>query len=74
MVKFSIYLNKRVFVMSIYRVLQIPSIETHTLDLSDWDATRTLVQSLGPIDLLVNNAGIIKVTPFLEVSKEEVDT
>ncbi|XP_060568417.1 L-xylulose reductase-like [Ruditapes philippinarum] len=39
---------------------EVPSIETRLLDISEWDKTREVVENLGPIDLLVNNAGIIK--------------
>lgn len=52
---------------------QTPNIETHTLDLADWDATRKLLTGLGPVDLLVNNAGTSIVKPFLEFTKEELD-
>lgn len=52
---------------------QVPSIETHAIDLTDWDATRALVQSLGEIDLLVNNAGTVILTSFFNVTKEELD-
>ncbi|XP_060568418.1 L-xylulose reductase-like [Ruditapes philippinarum] len=52
---------------------EVPSIETRLLDISEWDKTREVVENLGPIDLLVNNAGIIKHTPFLEITKEEFD-
>lgn len=31
------------------------------------------VASLGAVDVLVNNAGVIRITPFLEISEEEWD-
>jgi NAD(P)-dependent dehydrogenase (short-subunit alcohol dehydrogenase family) len=43
------------------------------LDISDWDITRKTVEDIGQIDFLVNNAAVIKRTPFLEVTKEELD-
>ena len=52
-------------------ILQAPGTETHSIDMTDWDATRALVESLGPIDLLVNNAGDSVIAPFLEVKKED---
>ena len=39
-------------------------------DLSDWDATRKVIESLGRIDLLVNNVGVSCPVPFVEVTKE----
>jgi len=35
--------------------------------------TRKAVETIGPIDLLVNNAGISIVQPLLEVSEEAAD-
>ena len=57
----------------IFNHFQIPDMETHRLDLTDWDATREVVQSLGRIDLLVNNAGTCKIKPFLESTKEDLN-
>jgi len=54
-------------------ILQVPSIETRLVDITEWDAVRTIVEGLGPIDLLVNNAGITNWTPFLDVTKQELD-
>jgi len=39
-------------------VEELPEIKSVVVDLSDWDAARKAVQDIGPIDLLVNNAGI----------------
>lgn len=52
---------------------EVPSIEIYNVDIAEWDKTRSIVQSIGPIDLLVNNAGITNWTSFLEVTKEELD-
>ena len=54
-------------------LFQAPGTEIHSIDLTDWDATRTLVETLGPIDLLVNNAGVTVISPFLDVKKDDVD-
>ncbi|XP_053392155.1 L-xylulose reductase-like, partial [Mercenaria mercenaria] len=32
-----------------------------------------IVGDIGPIDMLVNNAAVVKHTPFLDVTKEELD-
>ena len=40
---------------------EVPEIKTIACDLSDWDLTKSIVQGLirdGPIDLLLNNAGV----------------
>ncbi len=46
-------------------------------DLADPDATRDalgrLVRALGGVDILVNDAGILRITPLLEISVEEWD-
>ena len=46
-------------------------------DLTDGGAARRLVEeaetAIGPLTALVNNAGIMPVTPFLEISPEEWD-
>jgi len=55
-------------------VHQVPSVETLTLDIADWDATRTAVQAISDVDLLVNNAGVNRLAPFLDVTKEQLDT
>ncbi|KAH3869390.1 L-xylulose reductase-like [Dreissena polymorpha] len=52
---------------------EVPSIETRVVDIADWDATRKIVQDLGRIDLLINNAGITNWTGFLDVTQQELD-
>lgn len=47
--------------------------ETIAVDLVDVAATQTAVEALGPIDLLVNNAGVAILEPFLETSVEAFD-
>jgi L-xylulose reductase len=59
--------------LNVFKNAQCPSIETVTPDLSDWTSTREVVGSLGPFDLLVNNAGVNKLTPFLEQTEEDLD-
>jgi len=52
---------------------QCPDIRPVCVDLSDWDSTRKAVEALGQIDLLVNNAGVYREQPFLEVDQESFD-
>lgn len=44
------------------------------VDVNDWNSTRNAVESLGPIDVLVNNAGIAILEPFMEVTPEHFDS
>jgi len=39
----------------------------------DWQSTQSIVKSLGNIDLLVNNAGITEITPFIDVTSDTFD-
>jgi len=50
-----------------------PKIQPICVDLRDWDATRKAIQNILPIDLLVNNAAIAYLSPFLDVTPEEFD-
>lgn len=43
------------------------------VDLQDWNATRKAVQSILPIDLLVNNAGVAYLSSFLDTTPEGFD-
>ena len=42
------------------------------IDLQDWHKTREVLKTIGHVDLLVNNAAIIKMAPFLETKKEDL--
>ncbi|XP_030061043.1 L-xylulose reductase [Microcaecilia unicolor] len=53
---------------------ECPGIEVICVDLADWNATETALQAVGVVDLLVNNAGVAVLQPFLEITKEAVDT
>ena len=46
---------------------------TVCVDLSDWAATRKAVEEIGPIDLLVNDAGIISHAPFVDTDENSLD-
>lgn len=52
---------------------EVPSIEIIALDLSDWKKTEDGLKNIGPIDLLVNNAGLAILGPLTEVKEEDVD-
>ncbi|XP_050298580.1 L-xylulose reductase-like [Anthonomus grandis grandis] len=51
-----------------------PSIKTVVLDISDWDKTRQVLSTVGPIDLLVNNAGMGWLKPFLKMEEQDFDS
>ncbi|XP_074116571.1 L-xylulose reductase isoform X1 [Sminthopsis crassicaudata] len=52
---------------------ECPGIETVCVDLGDWEATERALSNIGPVDLLVNNAGVALLQPFLKVTKEACD-
>ena len=43
------------------------------MDLSDWAVARKAVDQIGPIDLLVNNAGVLIQSPFLETDEAQLN-
>ena len=43
---------------------------TVCVDVADVEATRREVEGAGPVHLLVNNAGVTELQPFLEVTEE----
>ena len=43
------------------------------VDLLDWEQTQSAVQSLGHIDFLINNAGVIAIEPFFDVTSDSFD-
>ena len=53
--------------------LQLPNIETVVCDVRDWNATRRIVEELGDIHLLVNNAGVAETEDALDASPENFD-
>ncbi|XP_074245173.1 L-xylulose reductase isoform X1 [Saimiri boliviensis] len=52
---------------------ECPGIDPVCVDLSDWEATERALGNVGPVDLLVNNAGVALLQPFLEITKEAFD-
>lgn len=55
-------------------ITQCPGVEPVCVDLADWEATEQALSNVGPVDLLVNNAAVALLQPFLEVTKEACDT
>lgn len=53
--------------------VEVPTIQTVCLDLSDIEAATKKIESLGDIHLLVNNAGIAILGPFEEIKFEDFD-
>ncbi|MEM7777447.1 MAG: SDR family oxidoreductase [Pseudomonadota bacterium] len=47
--------------------------EASEMDVTDFDATRQLIEQLGPFDVLFNNAGIARHTPMIETTIEDFD-
>ncbi|XP_070339957.1 carbonyl reductase [NADPH] 2 isoform X1 [Equus asinus] len=52
---------------------ECPGVEPVCVDLGDWEATERALGSVGPVDLLVNNAAVALTYPFLETTKEVFD-
>ncbi|KAJ8300740.1 hypothetical protein KUTeg_022259 [Tegillarca granosa] len=50
-----------------------PSINTIQVDVTNWDETKTAVEQIGVVDLLVNNAGIFDQTNFVDVEIDKFD-
>ena len=42
-------------------------------DITDLDKTRSIVQSIGHIDMLINSAGVATLSPFLDISPEQLN-
>ena len=52
---------------------QVPGVITECIDVSDLDAVKKVVESLAPIHLLVNNAGVAQLQHILDVTPEAYD-
>ena len=52
---------------------EVNGIKTVCVDLQDLKSTLKEVESIGPIHLLVNNAAVAMLQPFLEVTEEAYD-
>ncbi|XP_062567479.1 D-erythrulose reductase-like [Saccostrea cucullata] len=52
---------------------EVPKIQTLQCDIVDYDATWKAILDLGPIHLLVNNAGISRIGNFLDFSMKDFE-
>ncbi|KAL3189710.1 hypothetical protein MRX96_021176 [Rhipicephalus microplus] len=52
---------------------QVPNIVPVCVDLADWNATETAFSTVGPVDLLVNNAAVAILEPVGEIKPESFD-
>ena len=53
--------------------LQCKSVTTRVVDLMNWDETRRIVTEFGDIDLVLNNVGGTRPSPFLDATKEDME-
>jgi L-xylulose reductase len=53
---------------------ECPDIRPIRVDISDWSSTRRAVESVGPVDFLVNNAAVFIMQPFLDVDPRTFDS
>ena len=67
-----LYSHINLQVNNCYCIIQVPDIHVYNVDISDWDKTRHVVQQIGPVDILVNNAAIITFSPFLQTEKQDL--
>lgn len=49
----------------------LPIVTAKVVDITHWEEVRKLLESFGPMDYLVNNAGILKSQAFLDITEEE---
>ncbi len=54
------------------RLVREADVETVTVDLTDSEATMAALGALGPVDVLVNNAGVTALGPARDISPEVV--
>nr|XP_018910307.1 PREDICTED: L-xylulose reductase-like [Bemisia tabaci] len=54
-------------------VEEVPSVQPICVDLAKWDETKTALEKVGPVDGLVNNAGIALLSPFFDITEDEFD-
>jgi len=52
---------------------ELPNVTTICVDLLDWESTRKTIAGLKPIHHLINNAGILRAAPFMEISEKDFD-
>ncbi|CAL8111763.1 unnamed protein product [Orchesella dallaii] len=50
-----------------------PKITAETVDVSNWKQTQKIIEGFGPMDYLVNNAGIIIFEDFVNITEDQVN-
>jgi len=50
-----------------------PRIDWHVVDISDWDAVARAAESTPPLDAAVNCAAIARLTPIMEMTRDDWD-
>jgi short-subunit dehydrogenase len=50
-----------------------PNISTISVDLSNWDETRKALSSVKGVEYLINNAGMVHIEPFMNVTAHHFD-
>jgi len=53
--------------------VECPKVTTAVVDMMDWEATRNVVTSLGRMDHLVNNAGVLIPNEFFNLKEKDID-
>jgi len=53
--------------------LDFPQVTTIKVDLSDWDATRTAMETILPVHHLVNNAGVFRAKGVMNSTDKDID-
>jgi NAD(P)-dependent dehydrogenase (short-subunit alcohol dehydrogenase family) len=54
-------------------IKELPELHPICVDLANWAATRTAIEAIKLVQLLVNHAGIVNPVSFLEVDKDVID-
>ncbi|KAL3890723.1 hypothetical protein ACJMK2_003003 [Sinanodonta woodiana] len=52
--------------------ISYPEISTVRVNLADWKSTKETIEGLPTVDLLVNNAGLLKLGPMLDMTEEDI--
>lgn len=52
---------------------EFPQVKTTQVDVLDWEETRKAVEAFGPVDHVINNAGIPEPEYVMEISSEGID-
>ena len=67
------YTRVCVYVSEHCTTVQVPGVITECVDVADLDAVQKAVESVAPIHLLVNNAGVAQLQHILDVTPEVYD-